>query len=106
MQIEVLEPKMHKFKLALREVKTIDEIIVLHSSFLDECLKECLLTDQPLFKTITSINLRTHYFSRVIIRFFMNVQTEEAIDRERSGIFNVNGELEEEREDMNTVQRR
>jgi gamma-tubulin complex component 2 len=45
MQIEVLEPNMHKFKLALKQVKTVDEIITLHSGFLDDCLKECLLTD-------------------------------------------------------------
>jgi len=80
MQIEVLEPKMHQFKQQLKQVKNVDEIITLHGNFLDECLKECLLTDQQLFKTITSINLRTHYFSRVIIRFFKKVQADETVE--------------------------
>ncbi len=53
MQIEVLEPNFHKFKVALASVKTVDDIMQLHSSFLDSCLKECLLTDQKLIKTIT-----------------------------------------------------
>ena len=38
-----------------------------------------------MFKTISSINLRTLFFSRVIIRFFNNVQDEEAFDRVRNG---------------------
>lgn len=45
MQIEVLEPNFHKFKEALTTVKTLDDIITLHSNFLDVCLKEMLLTD-------------------------------------------------------------
>ena len=58
---------------------------MLHSNFLDECLKECLLTDQNLFRIITSINLRTHFFSRVIVRFFMNVTDEEKVDKDGDG---------------------
>jgi gamma-tubulin complex component 2 len=45
MQYEVLEPNHHKLKQQLKKAKTVDEIIMLHSNFLDECLKECLLTD-------------------------------------------------------------
>ena len=81
MQIEVLEPNMHKFKEQLKTAKNIDDIITFHGNFLDECLKECLLTDQQLFKTITSINLRTHYFCRVIIRFFIKVQSDETKEK-------------------------
>lgn len=73
MQIEVLEPNFHKFKEALTTVKTLDDIITLHSNFLDVCLKEMLLTDYTMRTTITQISMRTHYFSRVIIRFFTNV---------------------------------
>ena len=83
MQIEVLEPNFHKFKLALKQVKTFDDIINLHSNYLDQCLKECLLTDQSLFKTITQINMRTHWFSRVVIRFFINVEAEGQVDFKR-----------------------
>ena len=85
MQIEVLEPNLHKLKAQLRTVKTIDDVMLHHSNFLDECLKQCLLTDQNLFKVISSINMRTLFFSRVIIRFFNNVKDEETLDRVRNG---------------------
>ena len=83
MQIEVLEPNYHKFKQQLRTVKTIDDIMMHHANFLDECLKQCLLTDQHLFRIITQINIRTLFFSRVIIRFFNNVKDDEILDRGR-----------------------
>lgn len=57
--------------------------MILHSNFLDSCLKECLLTDDHLIKTITQINMRTQYFSRVIIRFFTNVEAEENADKDQ-----------------------
>jgi|TARA_B110001450_G_scaffold176229_1_gene164569 gamma-tubulin complex component 2 len=70
MQVEVLEPNFNKFKDELVKVNTIDEIIDLHNSFLDKCLNECLLTNQKIYGLINHINLRSHFFSRVIVRFF------------------------------------
>jgi len=48
--VEVLEPNYYKFTQELKKVKTIEEILDLHNNFLDECLKECLLTDQNLLR--------------------------------------------------------
>lgn len=45
MVVEVLEPNYHKLLGKLKEVRTIDEVMRAHDDFLDECLKECLLTD-------------------------------------------------------------
>ena len=70
MLFEVLEPNFNKFKKQLKEVRTIDEIISLHNEFLDQCLHECLLTSQRIHGIINHINLRSHFFSRVIVRFF------------------------------------
>ena len=70
MLYEVLEPNYNKFKASLNEVKTIDDIINLHNDFLDKCLNECLLTNQKIHGIINHINLRSHFFSRVIVRFF------------------------------------
>jgi gamma-tubulin complex component 2 len=83
MQVEVIDPNYHKLKAQLRTVKTIDDVMDHHSNFLDECLKQCLLTDQHLVKIISNLNLRTLFFSRVIIRFFNNVKDEETLDRVR-----------------------
>ena len=85
MQVEVLQPNFYKLKQSLRSVKTIDEVMTHHANFLDECLKQCLLTDQHLFKIITQINIRTLFFSRVIIRFFNNVRDEETLDGFKPG---------------------
>ena len=95
MQIEVLEPNFHKFKQALASVKTLDEIMTLHSQFLDVCLKEMLLTDQTMRTTITQIQMRTHYFSKVIIRYFASVQGgEENTERDQNASFEESKEDE------------
>lgn len=70
MVVEVLEPNFHKFKMLLDKAKTLDEILKLHNDFLDECLKECLLTDQNLFRILTKLNQTTNFFTRIIFRFF------------------------------------
>lgn len=76
MLYEVLEPNFNNFKESLKNVKTIDEIIQLHDNFLDKCLNECLLTNQKIHGIINHINLRSHFFSRVIVRFFSNSASE------------------------------
>ena len=70
MLYEVLEPNYTKFIQSFSQVKTIDDIISLHNDFLDKCLSECLLTNQKIHGIINHINLRSHFFSRVIVRFF------------------------------------
>lgn len=70
MLYEVLEPNFNKFIQSLDSVKTIDEVISLHNDFLDKSLNECLLTNQKIHGIINHINLRSHFFSRVIVRFF------------------------------------
>ena len=39
-----------------------------HNDFLDECMKECLLTDLNLFKILTKLNQNNSFFARVIQR--------------------------------------
>ena len=81
MVIEVLEPNFHKFKQELKKTKTIDDILTLHNNFLDKCLKECLLTDQNLLKIITKLNQTTHFFSRILFRFFQTIQADETLNQ-------------------------
>ena len=95
MQIEVLEPNFHKLKQQLATVKTLDEIIALHSQFLDVCLKEMLLTDQTMRTTITQIQMRTHYFSKVFIRYFANPNMQAVDSAERD----ANNSFEESKDD-------
>ena len=70
MLFEVLEPNYNKFRNNLKDVKTVDEIIVLHNNFLDQCLNECLLYNNKVLGIISSLNIKSYYFTRVILRFF------------------------------------
>ena len=58
MVVEVLEPNFHKLRQKLLHggARTIDDVMRAHTDFLDECLKECLLTDQNLFRILTRLN--------------------------------------------------
>jgi gamma-tubulin complex component 2 len=81
MVVEVLEPNFHKLKQRLLTVRTIDDVMTAHTEFLDECLKECLLTDQNLFRILTRLNQNNNFFARIIQRLFHQMNTNETLDR-------------------------
>jgi len=102
MTVEVLEPNFHKFKQNLTKIKTIDDVLVLHNNFLDECLKECLLTDQDLFTNIYRINQATLFFSRIFNRFQSQMMFEDKIFNQPSPVLDE----DEVREEINYLQHR
>eukprot|EP01104_Vermistella_antarctica_P007997 TRINITY_DN1988_c0_g1_i3.p1 TRINITY_DN1988_c0_g1~~TRINITY_DN1988_c0_g1_i3.p1 ORF type:complete len:712 (-),score=144.71 TRINITY_DN1988_c0_g1_i3:263-2398(-) len=53
--IDVLEPNWNKFEIALECVNTVDEVLKCHNTYLDDCLKGCMLTDTRLIKIITKL---------------------------------------------------
>ena len=66
MTVEVLEDKWHRFLDNLKKVSTVDEIMGIHTTFLDECLKECLLMDRELFMILNKIINFCLHFSEMI----------------------------------------
>lgn len=52
-----------------------------HDGFLDQCLKECLLTDHNLFRILTRLNQNNNFFARIIQRFFNQMSTFEVHER-------------------------
>jgi gamma-tubulin complex component 2 len=72
MTVEVLEQNFLKLKQKLMsgDVRTLDEVMKLHQDYLDECLKECLLTDQNFFRIVTKLNQTNNFFARVVQRQF------------------------------------
>ena len=50
MMVEVIEPNWHKFEAAFRKVRTVDEVLKIHTDFVDSCLHECMLTDPRLVR--------------------------------------------------------
>eukprot|EP00041_Stephanoeca_diplocostata_P024560 m.626168 g.626168 ORF g.626168 m.626168 type:complete len:884 (+) comp22551_c1_seq6:142-2793(+) len=52
---EVIEPNWHVMADKLSTASTIDDVLTIHSNFLDTCLKECMLTNPSSLKTISKL---------------------------------------------------
>lgn len=55
MMFEVLEPNWHTLNEKLRDVSSLDELLQLHSEFLDVSLRECMLRDAVLLKLLAKL---------------------------------------------------
>ncbi|XP_052872550.1 gamma-tubulin complex component 2 homolog [Anopheles cruzii] len=55
MMIEVIEPNWHIFYQNMKQVKNIDDVLIYHQDFLDQCLKNCTLTTPELLKPIINL---------------------------------------------------
>uniref|UniRef100_A0A182PHG5 Gamma-tubulin complex component n=1 Tax=Anopheles epiroticus TaxID=199890 RepID=A0A182PHG5_9DIPT len=55
MMIEVIEPNWHIFYHNMKQVKNIDDVLNYHQDFLDQCLKNCMLTEPDLLKPIINL---------------------------------------------------
>eukprot|EP01083_Nonionella_stella_P277825 944645_1 len=53
--VEAIEPSWHRFATNMRSATTVDEVIQFHDEFLGTCVRECLLTEQELLKTLSKI---------------------------------------------------
>ena len=79
MTVEVLEDKWHRFLEGLKNVQTVDEIMTIHTRFLDECLKECLLMDQELFLILNKIIGYCLHFSEMIENSTKSLKIEDSL---------------------------
>jgi gamma-tubulin complex component 2 len=43
------------FELCCIQVNNVDDVLVCHSDFLDNCLKDCMLTDPALLRTVNKL---------------------------------------------------
>lgn len=76
--VEVLEHRWHEFEANLRGVKTVDDVMSLHSNFLDTCLKESLLTNQALHGIVTKLMSTCLLFATEMMRFYDDVDITES----------------------------
>ncbi len=53
--LQVLEPNWVLFEKNLRSVQTIDDVLTAHTDFLDRSLRDCLLSDKEVLKTISRL---------------------------------------------------
>lgn len=52
MMIEVIEPTWHTFVEKIECVENVDEVLLVHQDFLDDCLHNCMLKDPELLRLI------------------------------------------------------
>lgn len=55
MMFEVMEPTWHILEKNLKSASNIDDVLGHHTSFLDNCLKDCMLTNPELLKVFSKL---------------------------------------------------
>jgi gamma-tubulin complex component 2 len=63
MTMEVLEPNWSAFEKKLAKVSTIDDVLQAHTDFLDSSLRDCLLSDRNILKTVSRLMELCLHFS-------------------------------------------
>ena len=79
--VEVLEPNWHSLEEKLKRVTTVDEVLKFHDTFLDKCLKECLLTNQQLVKVLTKLLITCKLFSELNEGFTDSVKVRSGVSQ-------------------------
>lgn len=69
MMFEVIEPNWHTMMERLKDVSSIDEVISHHDTFLDTCMKECMLHNPQLLKILTKLMSTCIIFANHTERF-------------------------------------
>ena len=64
MTMEVLEPNWSLFEKKLSQVSTIDDVLQAHTDFLDTSLRDCLLSDRNILKTVSRLMELCLHFSQ------------------------------------------
>lgn len=86
MMFEVVEPNWHIFQSNMESVSNVDDVLAYHTDFLNNCLKDCMLTNPDLLKIVHKIMVVCVTFSNFIQRLSTSttVEVEEKPTRESS----------------------
>lgn len=66
---EVLEPNWRELASKLSKVSTVDQVLQIHSDFLDTCLNECMLTNSKLLRIYSKLMSTCIKFTNYTDRF-------------------------------------
>jgi len=69
---DVLEPQWQAMELQLAKASTLDEVILVHSDFLQACLTDSMLTEAPLVLSLEGIMATCVNFVRLMTRLNQN----------------------------------
>ena len=69
MMFEVIEPNWTVLYQNLQSVATVDDVLACHTDFLDACLKDCMLTNSDVLRTITELMVVCATYSGCMKRY-------------------------------------
>uniref|UniRef100_H9GMS9 Gamma-tubulin complex component n=1 Tax=Anolis carolinensis TaxID=28377 RepID=H9GMS9_ANOCA len=95
MMFEVMEPTWHILEKSLKSASNIDDVLTHHTSFLDNCLKDCMLTNPELLKIFSKMMSVCVMFTNCMQRFSHSMK----LDSERGAMQEEEEEEEEHSEE-------
>ncbi|XP_026526589.1 gamma-tubulin complex component 2 [Notechis scutatus] len=81
MMFEVMEPTWHILEKNLKLASNIDDVLSHHTSFLDNCLKDCMLTNPELLKIFSKLMSVCVMFTNCMQRFSHSMKLDKEMDR-------------------------
>uniref|UniRef100_A0ABI0P0P2 Gamma-tubulin complex component n=1 Tax=Bos taurus TaxID=9913 RepID=A0ABI0P0P2_BOVIN len=81
MMLEVVEPTWHVLEKSLRSASTIDDVLGHHASFLDGCLKDCMLTNPELLRVFSKLMSVCVMFTNCMQRFTQSMKLDSELGR-------------------------
>ncbi|XP_013870241.1 gamma-tubulin complex component 2 [Austrofundulus limnaeus] len=76
MMFEVMEPTWHVMENNLKTASNIDDVLCHHTSFLDNCLKDCMLTNPELLRIFSKLMSVCVMFTNCMQRFTQSLRLE------------------------------
>uniref|UniRef100_A0A8C8JTU1 Gamma-tubulin complex component n=1 Tax=Oncorhynchus tshawytscha TaxID=74940 RepID=A0A8C8JTU1_ONCTS len=81
MMFEVMEPTWHIMEKNLKSASNIDNVLCHHTSFLDNCLKDCMLTNPELLKIFSKLMSVCVMFTNCMQRFTRSMKLGRELNR-------------------------
>ncbi|XP_054826511.1 gamma-tubulin complex component 2 isoform X2 [Eublepharis macularius] len=81
MMFEVMEPTWHILEKNLKSASNIDDVLTHHTSFLDNCLKDCMLTNPELLKIFSKMMSVCVMFTNCMQRFSHSMKLDKELGR-------------------------
>ncbi|KAI2658714.1 Gamma-tubulin complex component 2 [Labeo rohita] len=81
MMFEVMEPTWHIMENNLKSASNIDDVLCHHTSFLDNCLKDCMLTNPELLRIFSKLMSVCVMFTNCMQRFMHSMRIDSEMKR-------------------------
>ncbi|XP_051959135.1 gamma-tubulin complex component 2-like isoform X3 [Xyrauchen texanus] len=93
MMFEVMEPTWHIMENNLKSASNIDDVLCHHTSFLDNCLKDCMLTNPELLRIFSKLMSVCVMFTNCMQRFTQSMRIDSEMKHLTLGHGTMEGSL-------------